>query len=99
LPSHTHFEIDIISALSSQLVAAFSKLDVGPLTAENVGPLEKGQGVYKLYYKGSLVYVGKADSLKRRLSRYKIRGRLHIEVADMGFKCLFVPSELDDASA
>jgi hypothetical protein len=92
LPSHAHFEIDIISALSGQLVAAFSKLDVGPLTLDEVTSLEKGQGVYKLYHKGSLVYVGKADSLKRRLGEHrdKISGRLNIDVADMGFKCLFV---------
>lgn len=92
MPSHAHFEIDIISALSGQLVAAFSKLEVGTLTAEVVSSLEKGQGVYKLYHKESLVYVGKADSVRRRLGehRYKISGRLDVDVADIGFKCLFV---------
>ncbi len=92
MPSHAHFEIDIISALSNQLIVAFSKLDVGLLTGDEVNSLPKGQGVYKLYHKVSLVYVGKADSLKKRLGehRYKISGRRNVDVADMGFKCLFV---------
>ncbi len=92
MPSHAHFEIDIIFALSSQLVAAFSKLDVGLLTDDEIGSLPKGQGVYKLYHQGQLVYVGKANSLKKRLSehRHKITGRQRIEASDVGFKCLFV---------
>jgi len=92
LPSHAHFEIDISSALSSQLIAAFSKLDVAQLTSDQINSLDKGQGVYKLYHNGSLVYVGKANSLKRRLGehRHKISGRLNIDVADIGFKCLFL---------
>jgi hypothetical protein len=92
LPSHAHFEIDIISALSSQLVAAFSQLDIGLLTVEEVNSLPKGQGVYTLYHHGTLVYVGKADSLRKRLGehRHKISGRLNIDGGDMGFKCLFV---------
>ena len=42
-----------------------------------IGRLPKGQGVYKLYHHGSLVYVGKADSRKMRLDehRRKISGR------------------------
>jgi Eco29kI restriction endonuclease len=92
LASHAHFEIDIVSALSSQLVAAFSMLDLGPLTSDEVNSLPKGQGVYKLYHHGSLVYVGKSDSVKKRLGehKHKISGRLNIDVADMGFKCLLV---------
>jgi len=41
---------------------------------------------------GALIYVGKADSLKRRLGehRRKISGRQNIDVAEMGYKCLFV---------
>ena len=92
MPSHAHFEIDIVSALSSQLVAAFSRLDIGALTDEQITSLPKGQGVYKLYHERSLVYVGKADSLRKRLAehRFKISGRHNIRAEDMGFKCLFV---------
>jgi len=92
LPSFANFEIDIVSALSSQLVDAFSKLDVGSLAGDQIDSLPKGQGVYKLYYRGSLVYVGKAEQIKKRLGehRLKISGRRNIEVSDMGFKCLFI---------
>ena len=92
MPSHANFEIDIISALSSQLVAAFSKLEIGKLTEEALDSLPKGHGVYKLYHGGSLVYVGQAEKLRKRLGehQFKIRGRQKIDVADMGFKCLFI---------
>ncbi len=92
LPPYTNFEIDIISALSSQLVAAFSKLEIGQLADEQIDSPPKGQGVYKLYYYGARVYVGKAEQLKKRLGehRFKISGRQHIESSDMGFKCLFI---------
>jgi Eco29kI restriction endonuclease len=92
LPAHANFEIDIISALSSQLVQAFSKLDIGILAGEEIDLLPKGQGVYKLYHGGTLVYVGKAKQLKKRLGehRFKISGRRNIEGSEMGFKCLFI---------
>jgi hypothetical protein len=92
LPSYANFEIDIISALSSQLVEAFSRLDIGSLSGEQLESLPKGQGVYKLFHGGALVYVGKADQLKRRLGehRFKISGRHNIDLAKIGFKCLFI---------
>jgi hypothetical protein len=86
------FEIDIISALSSQLVDAFEKLDPGPLTEKQLDDLDPGQGVYQLFYKGAIVYVGQARSLKTRRAQHrkKISGRQNINVEDMGFKCLYV---------
>lgn len=92
MPCFARFEIDIISALSSQLVVAFENLDIGPLSRELLNSLEPGQGVYQLFHKGSLVYVGQARSLKKRLGEHleKISGRRNIDVADMGFKCLYV---------
>ncbi len=86
------FEIDIISALSSQLEAAFDRLKPGPLTRESLEALEPGQGVYQLYHLGVLVYVGKADSLPGRLRehRLKISGRNKIDIKDISFKCLYV---------
>jgi len=92
LSAFAHFEIDIISALSSQLVDAFSKLETGHLSEEELASLPKGQGVYKLYHRGELVYVGKAEQLRKRLEehRFKISGRQNISPSEMGFKCLFV---------
>lgn len=86
------FEIDIISALSSQLEAAFEKLKQGPLTHKALDDLDSGQGVYQLYHLGKLVYVGKADSLPGRLREHelKISGRNNIDIKDVSFKCLYV---------
>ena len=92
MPCFDRFEIDIISALSSQLVNGFEKLEVGALTVELLKSLEPGQGVYQLFHNGALVYVGQARSLKKRLGEHheKISGRRNIDVGDMGFKCLYV---------
>jgi predicted GIY-YIG superfamily endonuclease len=92
MASHANFEIDIISALSNQLVEAFSKLAFGELAIDEISALPSGQGVYQLRHKNELVYVGKADSLKKRLSEHhhKIRGRHNIDIGEMGFRCLFI---------
>ena len=92
MPSFDHFEIDIISALSSQLVSAFDNLVAGVMTEDVLGALPVGQGVYQLYHQGALVYVGKSDKLARRLSehRKKISGRRNILVSETAFKCLYV---------
>ncbi len=62
------------------------------MTAEEINSLPIGMGIYKLYHQESLVYIGKADSLKKRLGehRRKIVGRQNLDLADMGFKCLFI---------
>lgn len=87
-----HFEIDIIWALSEQLLTALERLDPAALTIDSINALEKGQGIYQLYSRGSLVYVGKAQNLKKRLVEHhdKIAGRLNIDVVDVAFTCLFV---------
>lgn len=86
------FEIDIISALSSQLEAAFDKLRPGPLVPAALDLLEPSQGVYQLYHAGVLVYVGKANNLPTRLREHwlKLCGRRRIDVKDASFKCLYV---------
>jgi len=87
-----HFEIDIISALTEQLLAAFEGLDPEGLTPENLAATPTGQGVYHLYKNGVLVYVGKASNLRKRLSdhRFKIIGRRNIDIAEMSFTCLTI---------
>ena len=92
MPYFDRFEIDIISALSSQLITSFSGLTPVALTVEHITALDRGQGVYQLYHQGNLVYVGKADQLRRRLMDHfeKITGRKNITVHEMEFTCLFV---------
>lgn len=89
---HAPFEIDIVSALSEQLIAAFEDLDVGPLEVVAIGDVKREQGVYQLFHKGTLVYVGRADNLNSRVSQHleKISGRENISQSDMGFKALYV---------
>jgi hypothetical protein len=92
VPYSGRFEIDIIFALSSQLVNALEKLEIGSLTEIEISSLETGQGVYQLFYGKALVYVGQARSLRKRLAEHygKISGRKNIDVSEMGFKCVFV---------
>lgn len=63
------------------------------MNEENLALVPADQGVYHLYRKAVLVYVGKADdSLRKRLSehRFKIMGRRNIEVTEITFTCLTV---------
>ncbi|NOK17520.1 GIY-YIG nuclease family protein [Corallococcus carmarthensis] len=87
-----HFEIDIVRALADQLVEKFEELSVAPLTEAAIKMLEPHQGVYQLFLDGTLVYVGKADLLLRRLSEHltKIHGRQNICSSQVGFKCLYI---------
>ena len=89
---HASFEIDIVSALSEQLVEAFDKLTIGQLNTASVALLNREQGVYQLFYNGALVYVGRADNLNSRVSQHltKIAGRQNIATKDLGFKALYV---------
>ncbi len=92
MPYHARFEIDIVSALAEQLVASFEKLDIGSLGVKELSEVDTDQGVYQLFQNNLLVYVGKADNLRKRLTehRFKISGRRNISPDEMGFKCLYV---------
>jgi hypothetical protein len=74
--------------------AAFGIQGLHPegLTAENLLLTPSDQGVYHLHRNGALVYVGKADNLRKRLSehRFKIMGRQNIELAEMSFACVTI---------
>lgn len=92
MPSHARFEIDIVSALVDQLIAAFACLEVGRLDADSLSALEEEQGVYQLYQGPLLVYVGKADRVRSRLQQHlrKLSGRRNVILAEMGYRCLYV---------
>ena len=89
---YDHFEIDIISALSSQLTVALDSLSEGEMTLPVINALPNSRGVYQLFHENKLVYIGKADSLPKRLREHhhKISGRQNITTNQMGFKCLSV---------
>lgn len=95
-----HFDFDLDRAISAQVV---EKLEASPLMelSREAGPAESG--IYALYYKGQLVYVGKASkgttkskrTLRSRLSEHvgKIESRQNISLADMQCRFLTFDSE------
>jgi len=94
------FEFDLDRGIRVQVVEALEQSPVLPLT-KNVGPPESG--IYALYFKGLLVYVGKASkgttkskrTLRARLNEHaiKISGRKKIRLADMTCRYLTFESE------
>lgn len=94
------FDFDLDRGIREQAV---EKLEASPLfdLAKGVGPSESG--VYALYFKGKLVYIGKASkgttkskrTLRARLSEHvgKISGRRNITLADMKCRYLTFVSE------
>jgi len=95
-----HFEFDLDRGIRAQVV---EKLESSPLL-----PLEKGigpaaSGIYALYFKGDLVYIGKASkgttkssrTLRARLAEHisKIGGRHNIKLAEIQCRFLTFSSE------
>lgn len=93
-----HFDFDLDRAISAQVV---EKLEASPLLPleKNAGP--KLSGIYALYFKGKLVYVGKASkgttksarTLRERLNEHvtKIGSRQNITLGQM--RCRFLTFE------
>jgi len=86
------FEFD--KAFTTQLIQKFEASPAHPLT-EEMAPPEKG--VYALYWKGKIVYAGKAlqTTLRRRLGEHarKIAGRKNISLAQVACKFLIIESD------
>jgi hypothetical protein len=91
-PHEFVFEIDL--AIRTQVI---QKLEISPklLLTRDVGPPLKG--VYVLYWKGNLVYAGKAlfTTLRKRLNEHhdKIAGRRGISPKDMTCRFLTIGSD------
>lgn len=89
------FEFDLDRGIQEQVIA---RLEASPLLdlTKGVGPL--ASGIYALYYRGGLVYIGKASTaltkssrtLRARLSehRLKIARRRNVTLDDM--KCRYL---------
>jgi hypothetical protein len=94
------FEFDLDRGIRVQVVEALEHSPALSLI-KNVGPAESG--IYALYLKGSLVYVGKASkgttkskrTLRARLNEHvgKIRGRKNITLAKITCRYLTFESE------
>lgn len=99
-PSPHHFEFDLDQAILDQVVKNLEASPALPLD-RGVGPAESG--IYALYFKGELVYVGKASkemtksgrTLRTRLGehRTKIAGRQNITPEEV--TCRFLTFDSD----
>lgn len=97
MPATAEFRLSVTRALSDQLAEALSRLTPMPLTVDNIHTLEERGGVYQLYYKGGLVYIGKADrSLLDRVSmhRRKLSGRLNLSPGEISCTAMYVDEDL-----
>ncbi|HVX87085.1 MAG TPA: Eco29kI family restriction endonuclease [Phycisphaerae bacterium] len=94
------FEFDLDRGIREQAV---EKLNQSPLLdlAKSVGP--QASGIYALYFRGDLVYIGKASkgttksgrTLRARLNEHvaKISGRKNISLSDVQCRYLTFSSE------
>ncbi|MGI9013962.1 MAG: Eco29kI family restriction endonuclease [Phycisphaerales bacterium] len=95
-----YFDFDLDRGIRDQAVATLEQSPLLPLD-KNVGP--RASGIYALYYKGELVYIGKASrgtmkskrDLRARLNEHysKINSRQNIACAEMHCRYLTFDSE------
>jgi hypothetical protein len=95
-----HFEFDLDGGIRQQIV---EKLESSPLLNLEPSSGPQGSGIYALYYKGKLVYIGKASkgmtksgrTLRMRLNEHvgKINSRKNITIKDMKLRYLTFSSE------
>jgi len=95
-----HFDFDLDRGIRNQVVEKLESIPLLPPT-KDTGPAESG--IYALYYKGKLVYVGKAPkgttksrrTLRTRFCEQvgKIESRNNISLADMHCRYLTFESE------
>ena len=94
------FDFDLDRGIREQVVEKLEASEFLPLT-KNVGPAESG--IYALYHKGDLVYIGKASkgttkserTLRARLNEHvsKLGKRQKLELADLQCRYLTFASE------
>lgn len=95
-----YFDFDLDRGIREQVV---EKLETSPLLPLSRGVGPAASGIYALYYKEKLVYVGKASrgttkskrTLRSRLSEHvgKIENRQNITLSDMHCRYLTFKSE------
>jgi len=92
-PFFDRFDFDLARAVLGQLVKAFDRLGTAPLASDAIARVDRSPGVYQLFHRERLVYVGKDEkSLQKRLGEHywTIRGRKNISVDDLTFRCLAI---------
>ena len=97
MPASGEFRLSISRALTDQLKEHLATLTPAALSPDTLARLDKRQGVYQLYKRDQLVYVGSASgTLPHRLGQHlrKVSGRQNITVDEMSFTCLYVDEDL-----
>lgn len=89
------FEFQLPEALLSQMIERLDGAEPGLLVPENLAQIPDAQGVYQLFHRGTLVYIGKTDAeagLRVRLERHcrNVQHRHGIQPEDVEFKALRV---------
>ena len=95
-----YFDFDLDAGIRAQVI---EKLEASPLLALEKGIGPATSGIYALYYRDKLVYLGKASrtltkshrTLRSRLNEHvnKIAGRDNITIADVKCRYLTFPSD------
>ncbi len=95
-----HFDFDLDRGIRAQVV---EKLEASPSLPLRKGAAPQASGIYALYFKNRLVYIGKASkgttkskrTLRARLNEHvgKTSGRRNITLDDMKFRYLTLASE------
>ena len=89
-----HFVFEFDKAYNHQLIEKFEASPEHPLAVDVAPPVK---GVYALYYRGELVYAGKAlnTTLARRLAEHhrKIDSRRNIEVSEVTCRFLTIDGD------
>ncbi|HEX5057638.1 MAG TPA: Eco29kI family restriction endonuclease [Gammaproteobacteria bacterium] len=95
-----HFDFDLDRGIRSQVVEKLKASPILPLK-KGIGPQESG--IYALYFRGKLVYIGKASkgttkskrTLRSRFGEHvtKISGRENISLSNMKCRYLTFASE------
>lgn len=92
--AYRELEFDLAGALRDRLQTMFGEMSTAPLERSSIeAEIPNAQGVYQLFYRDELVYVGKTDAeagLKARLRRHaeKIRHRVGLNPDDVRFKAI-----------
>ena len=92
---YREFEFNLPEALLTELVTVITDMVPAPLAPNHVGQIPEAQGVYQLFWRGQLVYIGKTDAdagLRKRLHRHAgaVQQRRKLDPAEVSFKAVRV---------
>jgi hypothetical protein len=93
--SFADFDFDLTQFVVEELVDAFDDLPVGKLLSRNIRRVDEGRGVYQLFERNEVRYVGKTDNLQHCLARHEmaLAGRHGLDPKTIGFKALHIDAD------